>query len=265
MTRHRLLTCLLAALVLTGCAAHRLNDLDDQLADLNHQCAASDQQHDLASCQQRYEQLAGQALADARNASADPLTRLAFYRVAATGAFDAGPLGAETVSAATNEGIQVCEKLPQQDGSAPRDCAVIRLAYPLAVAADLSRTLNQLIAQRDALRQTNPAAQLPASDLQGVLGLYDWFQTEFDKVSWIRGKLTDPGVSDQLKAYVDDQRRAIYCWALKAYSVAFDVEGTTPASLAQLTTRKTALRQRAEESLGAIDCRTAPAIAFPPK
>jgi hypothetical protein len=264
MMRRRRLFCLLAALVIGACTAHRLNDLDAQLTDLDRQCGADEQRRDVDSCRQRYEALAEQALADARGAS-DPLTRLAFDRVSATAAFHAGPLGAKTVSESTNEGTQLCKELPQQDASAPRDCALIRLAYPLAVSADLARSLTVLLTKLDALRQTNPAAQLPASDLPAVLSLYDWFQTEFDKVSWVRSKLTDPGVSEQLKAYVDDQRRAIYCWALKAYSLAFDVEGTTPASLSALTTRKTALRSRAEDSLGAIDCQTAPALAVLPK
>ena len=231
-TRHWLPVGVLTAMLIGGCATHQLNDFDTQLAGLDGECAtAGGQDGELAACRQRYEQLATQALAGARGAGADPLKRLAFYRVAAIGAFDAGPLGAQTVSATTNEGSQLCNEL----------------------------------AKRDELRRASPGAQLPAADLPGVLKLYEWFQTEFDNVSWVRTKLTDAGISGQLPAAVDDQRRAIYCWAVKAYELAFDVEGTTPASLAQLTTRRTALRRRAEDSLGPIDCQTTPATIALPK
>jgi hypothetical protein len=263
--RRRLPIGLLAVLMIGGCAARQLNGLDAQLAEVDGQCAgAGGREADLTACQQRYEQLATQALAAARSAGADPSKRLAFYRIAAVAAFAAGPAGAQTVSATTNEGSQLCNELPKRDASAPHECAIVRLAYPLAASADLARTLAELIAKRDELRRASPAAQLPATDLQGVLKIYEWFQTEFDKVSWVRTKLTEAGVSGQLPADVDDQRRAIYCWALKAYGLAFDVEGTTQASLAQLTTRKAALRRRAEDSLGPIDCKTTPpTIALP--
>ena len=265
-TRHWLPVGVLTAMLIGGCATHQLNDFDTQLAGLDGECAtAGGQDGELAACRQRYEQLATQALAGARGAGADPLKRLAFYRVAAIGAFDAGPLGAQTVSATTNEGSKLCNELPKRDASAPRDCAIVRLAYPLAASVDLARTLTELIAKRDELRRASPGAQLPAADLPGVLKLYEWFQTEFDNVSWVRTKLTDAGISGQLPAAVDDQRRAIYCWAVKAYELAFDVEGTTPASLAQLTTRRTALRRRAEDSLGPIDCQTTPATIALPK
>jgi hypothetical protein len=263
MTPARVFGGLLIALAVAGCTAHRLKGDDDQLVELNRQCAAVDQRGDPTPCRQRYEQLAAAALAEGRKSGADVLTRVAFYRVAATAAFDAGPLGTQTLTESTDEGTQACEQLPQKDASAPRDCALIRLAFPLGVTAELSRRLDDVIRARDALRKTNPSAQLPASDLPTVLALYDGFETQFDKVSALRAHLGD-AAPDQLMVYEDDQRRAIYCWALEAYSVAFDVTGTTPASLAQLTARKTALRQRAEQSLGVIDCRSTRPIAVAP-
>lgn len=260
MTRSRARIALVVALAIVGCAARTLDTIDSQLRNLHAECGAA---APTSSCQQRYATLATQALADARGASADPPMRVAFYRAAAVASFEAGPLGSQTVIESTDEGTQACQGLPQQDASAPRDCAVLRLMLPLAVADDLSRKVTALVSKRDALRQGNPAARLPASDLPTVLNLYDGLETQLDKVSAVSATLTDPPVPAQLRTYADDQRRAVYCWAMKAYSVAFDVQGVTPASMAETTARKTAMRTEIERSLGVIDCRSTPPLTVP--
>lgn len=260
MTRSRACLAVVVVLATAGCTARGLNTIDAQLSSLNTECSEAVTN---AACQQRYATLATQALADARQASADPPMSVALYRAAAVASFEAGPLGSQTVFASTDEGTQTCQRLPQQDASAPRDCAVLRLMLPLAVADDLSHKVTTLVSKRDALRQTAPTAQLPASDLPVVLNLYDGLEAQLAKVSAVSASLTDPPVPGQLITYAHDQRRAVYCWALKAYSVAFDVQGVTPASMAETTARKTAMRTDIERSLGVIDCRTNPPITVP--
>ena len=52
---------------------------------------------------------------------------------------------------------------------------------------------------------------------------------------------------------------------MKAYSLAFDVAGASQNALTELTARKTAFRNRIEQSLGVIDCRTPSRIAALPE
>ena len=162
-----------------GCAAANLDQINKDVASLQRECdPIAEQGGDLASCRQRFEAEATKALTEARNTRTDPLLQVGLYRAAALAAFNAGPVGSQTVLDSTDEGTQACNQLPQKDASAPRDCALIRLALPLAVAADQSRKVSALVAKRDALRQTNRVAQLPASDFTEVVGLYDSLETQ---------------------------------------------------------------------------------------
>ena len=266
MIKRSCLVIVAVALAFGGCAAHRLDKINKEVASLQRECdPIAEQGGDLTSCRQRYEAQATQALTEARKSGGDPLLQVGFYRAAALAAFNAGPLGSQTVLDSSDEGSQACERLPQKDASAPRDCALIRLALPLAVAADQTRKVTALVAKRDALRQTNRLAQLPADNFTEVVGLYEGLEKQEGKIAAIRANNIDAAAPEQLKPYADDQCKAVYCSAMKAYTLAFDVAGVPDSELDELTAQKTAFRDRIEQRLGVIDCRAPSRIAGLPE
>jgi hypothetical protein len=251
MNRRRRALLFALSLGLGACAATvAVDKADKELLALQRQKAAEQQRHaDVSPLQQQLGQQAKDALAAARQVTGDAAVQ--WYRIAAVASAEAGPAGGSTLFDSVSGGEQACEALPNKDASQPRDCGLIRLSLPVGVAEDLSSKLAALEAQRG-------SGQLPAGDLEQVTRLYDGFETQADKVEAVREGMTSAGVPAALKATADGYRRAIYCWAVKAYSLAFDVQGSTPASLAGLTARKTALRTRTEGALGPIHCDALP-------
>jgi hypothetical protein len=244
MIRSTLRVLLLVTLLLNmGCAAWNFDKANRQLNELQGQLRQG------ADAEVRAElgNLATRALASARKLNARPDEAVPWYRVAAVASVEAGPQGENPLFPSVDGGKMACDRLPQQDASLPRDCGLIRLALPVGVAKDLAGDLTEMNTRRG-------GGQLPASDLLAVTKLYDGFEVQADKVGHIRAAMTAPVVPAELKTTAENQRRVIYCWALKSYSLAFDVEGTTPQNLAALTARKTALRTRTEGELGPIHC-----------
>jgi hypothetical protein len=96
---------------------------------------------------------------------ADPLNRVALYRVAAVAAWQADGAEEGLVLRVTDAGITSCEALPGKDQSAPRDSSLIRLAAPLAVQDDLARDLVKLQGQ---LQQLEDSHRRQCSTLTGA-------------------------------------------------------------------------------------------------
>ena len=231
-------------LVATGCAGANLDSLDTRLRDLSKQ--------NTAAAQTQLATLAGEAQADAK-ASTDPKNRVAFYRVAAVAAWQAGPAGETLVLPITDEGAAACDALPAKDASAPRDCSLIRLAAPLATQDALTRKL--MIIQR----QTGSSGKLPPAQLAPVQQLFDGLETQFDKVSGLRGGVFALDLPEDFKARTDRERVIIYCNGVKAWSLYGDVEGAPAATFNAMAQRKKQMTDRLEADGVATDCRTIPA------
>jgi len=234
---------LLAAVLAVGaCAAgSKLDTLDSQLGTLSKE--------NTEASRTKLAALASQAQADAK--SSDGVNRVAFYRVAAVSAWQAGAAGQSQVLPITDEGIAACDALPAKDKSAPRDCALIRLAAPLAVQDDLTRQLATL--------QGHAAGgKLPNADLQRVQGVFDGLETQFDKVSTIRAEVVTLDVPNDFKLRTDRQRLIVYCNAVKAWSLYGDVDGASLDTFNALAQRKKQMTDRLEVDGIATDCRAIP-------
>jgi hypothetical protein len=243
MIRLRIHAVLLVALLLSACAARHFEEANDDLTELQIKV----RQGANGEVRSQLGELARDALGAARRANGQLVDAVAWYRVAAVASAEAGPHGAATLFPSVDEGRMACDRLPQRDASQPRDCGLIRLSLPVGVANDLAHKFEDLGSRR-------AGGKLPATELPAVVSLYDGFEAQADEVGEIRAGMTAPVVPTALKTTADDYRRFIYCWAIKSYSLAFDVEGATPQALTGLTDRKTALRRRTEGVLGPIHC-----------
>lgn len=243
------------ALALSGCSGMELSRLDGQLHVLHSEKVELVRANrETVSVDGALAALATQATAAAAQAT-DQQNRVAFYRVAAVAAWQAGDAGASSVLAISDAGAAACDRLPQGDRAAPRDCSLIRLAAPLAVQDDLARALIGF--QRELAASGRP--QLPASDHTPVQGLFDGFETQFDKVSTIRGGLADLDVPAAFTSKTDRQRVIMYCNAVKAWSLSADVEGATLGSFTAMADRKKQMANRLAASGQPTDCTAAQA------
>jgi hypothetical protein len=235
---------LAVALVSSGCAGASLDSLDTKLRDLSKQ--------NTAAAQAQLVTLAGEAQADAK-ASTDPKNRVAFYRVAAVAAWQAGPAGESLVLPITDEGTTACDALPARDAAAPRDCSLIRLAAPLATQDALTRKLMKIQGQ------VGSSGKLPAAQLEPLQQLFDGLETQFEKVSGLRGGVFALDVPEDFKSRTDRERLIIYCNGVKAWSLYGDVDGAPAATFNAMAQRKKQMTDRLEADGVATDCRTIPA------
>ena len=249
----------LCCLALNGCGITKMNDFNDRLSSLSN----PPQPEALAA-------LARDADAAAQK-DAEPLNRVALYRVAAVASWQAGEAGERLVLPVTDAGIASCEALPGKDQAAPRDCSLIRLAAPLAVQDDLARDLVKLQGQLQQLEDNHrrqcstltgaeqercraARAKLPAADLSLVQNLFASFEMQFEKVSSIRSGLANLDVDDAFRRKTDRQRVIIYCNAVKAWSLSGDVDGGASSFMA-MAGRKKAMTDRLESEVLTSDCR----------
>jgi hypothetical protein len=235
---------LAVVLVASGCAGANLDSLDTRLRDLSRQ--------NTATAQTQLATLAAETQADAK-ASTDPKNRVAFYRVAAVAAWQAGPAGESLVLPITDEGTAACDALPTKDASAPRDCSLIRLAAPLATQDALTRKLMKIQSQ------VGPNGKLPSAQLEPLQQLFDGLETQFEKVSGLRGGVFALDVPEDFKSRTDRERLIIYCNGVKAWSLYGDVDGAPAATFNAMAQRKKQMTDRLEADGVATDCRTIPA------
>ncbi len=235
---------LAVVLVASGCAGANLDSLDTKLRDLSKQ--------NTAATQAQLATLAGEAQADAK-ASTDPKNRVAFYRVAAVAAWQAGPAGESLVLPITDEGTAACDALPAKDASAPRDCSLIRLAAPLATQDALTRKLMKIQGQ------VGSSGKLPPAQLEPLRQLFDGLESQFEKVSGLRGGVFALDVPEDFKSRTDRERLIIYCNGVKAWSLYGDVDGAPAATFNAMAQRKKQMTDRLEADGVATDCRTIPA------
>ncbi len=198
-----------------------------------------------------------------------PKDVVAFYRIAAVAAWQAGPAGENLVLRITNAGKTACEALPQKDKDAPRDCSLIRLALPMAVQDGIAVQLMDLkkkraTAQSDHERQcqelqgTEAATcratrgKLPATDLPAEQTMFGDLETQFGKVSDIRDGLHNLAVPPEFTPQTDAQRLIVYCNAVIAWRLTAATE-TGSETFGQLASRKAAMTQRLQASGAAAD------------
>jgi hypothetical protein len=263
--RFAVLAWVVASLV--GCVGpHKLKDFDDGLnacmPDLRTASGGG-------ACRTRVAKIAQDALAEARQPRSDQAMTVSFYRVAAVASAEAGPLGTATLPPAADEGASACDRLPQKDASAPRDCTLVRLAMPLGVGRELASQATALIAKRDGNGAAAGGAvhgKLPASDARAARDLFSGFEAQTKKVCDVASTMPRPLLAPEFVKSVEGMQRALYCWTSKSYSLVLDVQDETLDTTTALAQRKQALRQLVEGQLGgAIDCRTVAADVSVPQ
>jgi hypothetical protein len=221
MKARTLMVAVLAAVAAAGCCARRLSALDGQLESLHRtrqQAGAS------AATDAKLAALAADAR---RGASECGSLAPSFYRVGAVAAWQAGDAGASLVGPISSEGAAACAALPEARRPA-RDCALIRVAQPMAVQDALTRRQATF---RRTLEQA-PSGKLPAAARAELLRIVQGYRAPFEQLTAIRRDLDGPGEPAGLAAQVDRQRVTIYCNALATWSLLGDVEGATMRDLA---------------------------------
>ena len=227
--------------------AHGLNDLDGQLIQL-HTSTATDA--DAARAQIAANALStAQAMRPAK--PEEQLDQVAWYRLAAVASVEAHGLGAKTLGPSSDGGGTACNALPSKDASAPRDCTLVRLAFPIGVVQDLDGKAATLMAKRDTVRATGQ--KLGPEDLAMVNRLFDGYESELSRVGRIAGAMP-PGLDPRFTQSVDDSQRAIYCRLPPMINTALAVKGQNQDTVQPLSDRKDAARRQLEPRLGAINC-----------
>lgn len=235
------------SLVITGCVnglpvktGFKLDELNKRLEFLLDQPPAS-AQTGLAA-------LATEAGAEAKQSS-DPKDRVAFYRVAAVAAWQAGNAGESQVLPLSDAGAASCDALPDKDHSAPRDCSLIRLAAPLAVQDKLAHEVTGY------QQKVAVGGKLPPADLAPLTLIYDDLESQFAKVATIRNNLASLAVPEEFKDFADRQWLKIYCNAVGAWVLTGQVEGASLDSYTAMARRKKVMTEQLESKGVPTDCR----------
>jgi len=189
---------------------------------------------------------------DAAQETTDAKDRVAYYRIAAVAAWQAGSFGQGAVLPISVAGAEACAALPAQDQSAPRDCSLIRLAAPLAVQDDLARDLIKLQHQLP----PTPGAKLPATDFAPLQKMFDQFETQFNKVSVIRAGFSNLDLPSKFTVGTDRRWLIIFCNAVKAWSLSGDVEDAPMVAFNDMAQRKKKMGDRLAADGVTNDCRT---------
>jgi hypothetical protein len=152
----------------------------------------------------------------------------AFYRVAAVAAWQADGAGAALVNPIGTQGIAVCEALPAKDNSAPRDCTLIRIAPPMALQDELTKT--QLVLRRRAEQSAD--GTLPADTLSELRKLLQGYADAARQLTAIRRQERGLSSPQALLDQTDRQRLIVYCNARETFALMGKVEGMTLPNLA---------------------------------
>ncbi len=218
----------------------------------------------------------GRQAAAGGDAAQDPMSAVAYYRLAVLAAWQAGTAGEHDLLTFSDAGGNRCSQLPNHDASRPGDCSMIRLAAVLAVVDSVQRELRPIQAKLDGLQQdhqqrcatmapaerdacTQAPVKLPAADGATLQHIFGQFETQFDKATTLRASLDGlAGVDQSLKDAADTDRAIIYCSAVTAWSRMLDVDGvsTSTTEFVDMTTRRNAMRTRLQQGGNAVDCRT---------
>jgi hypothetical protein len=237
----RLVTVALAlALASVACTTLGLRNYDAKLEkETTERAEAKKAGQDPAPIEARLVANARAARDEAQASAADPLTAVSFYRIAVVSAWQAGPAGESELTAIYDAGVATCERLPQQDASAPRDCTLIRLSLPYAVHDRARRQLDPIDARVEALP---PGSALPATEGPAIQRLFGDLERQLVKVSDLRARAKTLAAPPELIASIDARRQQMFCSVTLAFRDLRAVQGNTLTTLKPVTQRKEVLR-----------------------
>ncbi len=204
----RLYVVLLLSLFLTGCTALDLRQANHDLADLyqaKSEAINSERWEQELSVNAALSALAHDAAAQGAAKGNAQLNRIAFYRVAATAAWQAGD--PKVVQYAT-EGFVLCtaDNYPK----APRDCGMLSVIPGFASVDELTKKINDL--KKRARGSNNPPTE------QEIVQLYDDVQSRIGSLLKNRGTIQQSSAHPKLIQEIDRQIGAILCHHLQNVS-----------------------------------------------
>lgn len=230
------------ALASAACTTLGLRSTENELEKSSQERAAAKKAgQDPSPIEARLGANALRARDEAQASAGDPLTAVSFYRIAAVSAWQAGPAGESDLTPIYDAGVAACEKLPQQDASAPRDCTLIRLSLPYAVHDKARRQLDAIDARVEAL----PAGgSLPATEEPTIERLFGDLERQLEKVNGLRARAKTLSAPPELVESIDVRRKDMFCSVTLAFRDLRAVQGNTLTTLKPMTQRKEVLRLR---------------------
>jgi hypothetical protein len=132
--------------------------------------------------------------------SSDAAMAAAFYRIAASAAWQSGAHREADLLSIADKGVAACEALPNQDASQPRDCMFIRLMPHLALFDAKSRQIAALVSDGDEPRFPQEA-----------------FATVVRLARDVAGTATERGLLGELAAVLDGAAAAALDESFRAY------------------------------------------------
>lgn len=207
---------LIIVAALAGCGGAKLNSMDEKFESLYFAKVAGTKIGDdlnVAPAAFGLAKLSKEAKQAGDKVSAkDWRTAVAFYRIAALSAWQAGERGSQQIFAITDKGRELCK---DRLAEAPRDCTLMLLIAPLAVHDELAPDLEP-INKKDV-----DSIALEADDLATLKTVFDDVKGQFDKVSDTRSVTATSGAPQTLLSYIDRQRFLMFCTAKAARDLMF--------------------------------------------
>lgn len=194
----------LSALIIAGCTGFNLRQANHELVDLYRakiEAVEKKQWPQEASANAALANLAKEAAAQGADGSNSTVNRIAFYRVAATAAWQAEMK--EVVNYA-EEGARLCT--PQNFAQAPRDCGMLSVIPDLASTDELTGKMDALQSQLDSGANPPSAAEIAA--------LHDDIVERMKSILAQRATILQSNAHPQLITGIDRQIGTMLCHQL---------------------------------------------------
>ena len=173
-------------------------------------------------------------------------TAVAFYRIAALSAWQAGERGSQQIFTVSDKGRALCQN---RLAEAPRDCTLMLLIAPLAVHDELAPALRPL----NAKAETDSA--LDAADLATLVAVFDGVARQFEKVTETKSITAATDAPQAMLLYIDRQRFLMFCTAKAARDLMFLADGEQgPAALDQRGETLAAMEDSVRKPAGLAGC-----------
>lgn len=202
----------LVAVFVTGCNSATLGSLSKQLTELETELVTARDAHDAAaevSAAGELRTLASTAESNAGKAKTTP-DAIAFYRIAATAAWQGNSSNVVTVS---DSGFAKCEELGL--ATAPtRDCFMLRVIPDLAATDKLTARLG--LANKDIKAERAKPVADRSPEVIARIGaesdaIFDGFQNRFDGLRDARSDFADIALPDGLDELNEKNQNFIFC------------------------------------------------------
>lgn len=192
-------------LLLSGCTAIKLREANHMLTDyyLTMKQAKADQDWELIETTTAAMEALSKEAGKQAASETERLNQIAFYRIAATAAWQAN--SAEVVVYA-KDGSQLCQD--QNFNKAPRDCSMLLVIPYLAGVDQLVPTFNDYQARINSTDGEKPSM----TDLSNLFGKWE---SLLNGILNQHAKIAQSTVNPELKRAVDDRAKKILCSNLR--------------------------------------------------